>query len=99
MVHFQKDLFQEIIQGIAMSCEGYLLEGKEIVEAAASIYLSLQQNQASAEAEETQLVTEWKDGQAKYSRISTCKRCNHKFVRFIADNVKNCPGCGRRIVE
>lgn len=97
--HFQTTLFQEIIQGIATSCEGYLLEGKEMIEAAASIYLGIEKDSKESKTEETKLCSEWTDGEVKYSRISTCERCNHKIVRFIADDVRFCPGCGRRIVE
>lgn len=97
--HFQTNLFQEIIQGIATSCEGYLLEGREMIEAAANIYLALQKTEEVEEKEETDISSEWKDGQLRYSRICTCKRCNHTIVRYIADDVRFCPGCGRKIRE
>lgn len=104
--HFSTSLFQEIIQGIATSCEGYLLEGKEMVESAANIYMALSKiadEEKRIESEEpagdTKLVTTWQDGQVRYSRISTCTSCNRKIIRFIADDLKFCPGCGRKIVE
>ena len=96
--HFQTNLFQEIIHGIATSCEGYMLEGKEMIEAAANIYLALLKEDPDA-AGETDIESQWSEGQVKYSRISTCKRCNHKIVRFIADDLRYCPGCGRKIRE
>lgn len=105
--HFQTSLFQEIIQGIATSCEGYLLEGKEMVESAANIYMALSKiadeekriEKDSVAAGDTKLVTTWQDGQVNYSRISTCTSCNRKIIRFIADDLRFCPGCGRKIVE
>lgn len=97
-MHFQKELFQEIIQGIATSCEGYLLEGKEMIESAANIYLSLQKDGASAAAEECSFLTESFEAKSfVYTRISTCSSCGHKTVRYMADNVKFCQGCGRRV--
>lgn len=99
-VHFQTDLFHEIIQGIALSCEGFLLEGKEMVEAAAKIYLAMQQAEVSAAAEETKITTEvFEPKTFRYSRLSTCKKCDTTFVRYIADDVKYCPGCGRKICD
>ena len=99
-MHFQKELFQEIIQGIATSCEGYLLDGKEMIESAANIYLSMQHSEASAAAEETSFYTEPCEAKTcMYSRISVCKVCGHKTIRFVADGVKYCQGCGRRVME
>lgn len=98
-VHFQTNLFQEIIHGIATSCEGYMLEGKEMIEAAANIYLSLEKSSEQQAKEETDIISEWKDGQFRYSRICTCKKCDQKIVRYIADGLKYCPGCGRKIRE
>ena len=97
--HFQKILFQEIIHGIATSCEGYMLEGKEMIEAAANIYLNLIRQDEQLAKEETELISEWKTGEFIYTRISKCKKCDHTFARYVADNVQFCPGCGRRIME
>ena len=98
-VHFQTNLFQEIIHGIATSCEGYMLEGKEMIEAAANIYLSISKASEQQAKEETEITSEWTDGQMRYSRISTCKKCERKIVRYIADDLRYCPGCGRKIRE
>ena len=97
--HFQTNLFQEIIHGIATSCEGFVLEGKEMIEAAANIYLAIEKEEELTKQEETDVTSEWRDGEVRYSRICTCKRCNHKIVRFIADDLRFCPGCGRKIRE
>ena len=99
-MHFQKELFQEIIQGIATSCEGYLLDGKEMIESAAKIYLSMQQSAENMPAEETSFLTECFEPQLfRYTKKSTCSACGHVSIRYLADGIKFCQGCGRRVKD
>lgn len=96
--HFQTELFHEIIQGIATSCESYLLEGKEMIDAAAKIYLAMQQKEVTKAVDETKLFTEvFEQKTFRYSRMATCKKCGYKFIRFVADGIEYCSGCGRKI--
>ena len=97
-VHFQSNLFQEIVQGIALSCEGHLFEQADLLRAAAEIYGTMHKLEEKAEKEETTIHTDWISGEAHYNRISECNTCNERFIRYPADGIKFCPMCGRRIV-
>ena len=98
-VHFQTPLFQEIIHGIATSCEGYLLEATDMIKAAAEIYVSLHKAEEEAEKGETEVDTEWTEGECKYKRISECRNCKQRMIRFPADGVQFCSGCGKKIIQ
>lgn len=93
--HFQKTLFQEIIQGIALSCEGYLLEGKEMVDAAARIYLEITKEK---ETEETTLIGEWvEQREVTFRKLVTCTKCGKARAKFVGEELNYCQFCGRKI--
>ena len=98
-VHFQADLFSEIIGGLSNTIQE--LSAEKLVDVATKIYISLsKKSEASAAAGETSFVVcEEFRRQIMCSGTLECKSCGHKEGKFIGMELNFCPGCGRKIKE
>ena len=95
--HFQSTLFQEIVHGIATSCEGYLLDAGEMIDSATKIYLALARAQA---VEETRLQAEWIDQrEVSFRKLVTCEKCGKMKAKFVGEEINFCQFCGRKVLN
>lgn len=98
-VHFQADLFSEIIQGLSTNIQE--LSSDKLVDVATKIYCNLAKGKKEKDAagETTFYIANQERRAVNCLGVLKCKECGHEEGRFIGQEIKYCAGCGRRVRE
>ena len=107
-VHFQTELFSEIMKGLSESFNGFSIQAEFLIKAATDIYInsaSMKSNVAAAEENEKpeeQKQTEYfvKSHEPKEVHcmgVIECIKCGYTHGKFIGEKMNFCPGCGKAI--
>lgn len=100
MVHFNRELFQEIVEGMVTSTATSHLDvsGNIVFQEAVKLFEELDKYEGIRE--KTQLVSTYKPVQFRDAKRSTCTVCGHVMIREKThDGIKFCSGCGRQIQQ
>lgn len=99
-VHFQADLFSEIIQGLKTSMEELAVPAEHVVDLATKIYISLSKKSESGAAGDTTFyIANQERRTVNCLGVIKCKECGHEEGKFIGQEIKYCAGCGRKVRE
>lgn len=98
-VHFQADLFSEIIQGLKGSIEELSVPADHVADLATKIYISLSKKSESAAGDTSFYIASSEKRSVNCLGVIKCQECGHEEGRFVGQDIKFCAGCGRRVRE
>ena len=98
-VHFQADLFGEIIKGLSTNIQE--LPSEKLADVATKLYCNLAKNKKEKrEVGETSFyISSQERRSVNCLGIIKCKECGHEEGKFIGQEIKYCAGCGRKVRE
>ena len=101
-VHFQTELFSEIMGGLSKSFEGFSIGAELLIKAATDIYINSAKVPTSAaesaEVNQTDFfVKSHEMKQVHCMGVVECKSCGYEHGKFIGEKMNFCPGCGKAI--
>ena len=98
-VHFQADLFSEIIKGLSTSINE--LPSEKLADVATKLYCNLAKSkkEKGAAGETSFYISNQERRAVNCLGIIKCKECGHEEGRFVGQEIKYCAGCGRRVRE
>jgi hypothetical protein len=105
-VHFQTELFSEIIGGLSKSFEDFSIGAELLIKAATDIYINSAKTSTdaaeSAEQSSEILQTDFfvkshEMREVHCMGIIECKSCGYEHGKFIGEKMNFCPGCGKAI--
>lgn len=108
-VHFQTELFSEIMKGLLESFNGLSIQAELLIKAATDIYINSATSKNLDAAAETNALPPEERKQTDYfvkshepkevhcMGIIECKSCGYEHGKFIGEKMNFCPGCGKAI--
>ena len=96
-VHFQADLFGEIIKGLSTNIQE--LPSEKLADVATKLYCNLAKSKKEkvAVGETSFYIADQQRRAVNCLGIIKCKECGHEEGKFIGQEIKYCAGCGRRV--
>jgi len=97
-VHFQSELYSEIIKGLVESFKDFKVEAGQLIKAATEIYISSAPNEVeNIAAGETDFNVELNRKSVICLGILECKSCGFRHGKFVGEQIRFCPGCGKAV--
>lgn len=108
-MHFQTELFSEILSGLSESFKGLSIQAELLIKAATEIYINAAAGKTKDAAEEktaslpeevrqTDFIIKSNEMREVHCMgIIECKSCGYEHGKFIGEKMNFCPGCGKSI--